>query len=401
MGRIFLIIVFTCILIGARSQNLVPNYSFEQYDTCPYSSSQIKFATPWFQPNFGGIGGSTDYYNICDSFNLWAGIPYNNLGYQHAKTGVAYTGIGVSYNDGLSNGREYLEVKLTDALIAGKKYCIQFYVSLADKSKYAIDAIGVYFSVDSALYYSNDFSYMPVQPQFVNSGNIISDTSNWSLISGEIIANGGEEFITIGNFYPDSLTSVDTLSGTWPSYYYIDDISVYLCDCDTTPPVAKFNYTSDTLTATFNNLSSAFSNYWFWDFGDGNTDTTYNPGHTYDSAGIYTVTLVAWYNGCSDTMVAQVAVNDVGIKQFMIYDSGFRIFPNPASWEITISVNTNNADKDFILVISDITGRKLKEYIFYKNEFVIPIDGFDNGVYYLRLYRTNFTVSTAKLYILK
>lgn len=52
-----------------------------------------------------------------------------------------------------------------------------------------------------------------------------------------------------------------------------------------------------------------------WDFGDGTTSTETNPSHTYDSAGLYTVTLIASIPaGCStaDTTTGQVLVLGAG-----------------------------------------------------------------------------------------
>jgi hypothetical protein len=61
-----------------------------------------------------------------------------------------------------------------------------------------------------------------------NVSNPITDTLNWVLISDTIIAQGGEQYITIGNFMQDSLS--DTLflynQGWHDSYYFIDDVSV-------------------------------------------------------------------------------------------------------------------------------------------------------------------------------
>lgn len=54
-------------------------------------------------------------------------------------------------------------------------------------------------------------------------------------------------------------------------------------------------------TVGFTNSSTGANSY-FWMWGDGFTDTTTNPGHTYNSAGTYTVTLVASNNGCKDTL---------------------------------------------------------------------------------------------------
>ena len=72
-------------------------------------------------------------------------------------------------------------------------------------------------------------------PQIENpSGNILSDTLNWVQINGEFYANGGEKYITIGNFKDDAHTAfIQNTNGTWIySYYYIDDVSVIYCDVD-------------------------------------------------------------------------------------------------------------------------------------------------------------------------
>jgi hypothetical protein len=89
-----------CFLKGQVPVNLVPNYSFEQQDTCPFGTNQIYFAVPWFQPNIIGgntvAGSSTDYYNVCASTSSMVSVPSNITGFQFAKTGVAYAGGGGS-----------------------------------------------------------------------------------------------------------------------------------------------------------------------------------------------------------------------------------------------------------------------------------------------------------------
>jgi len=66
-------------------------------------------------------------------------------------------------------------------------------------------------------------------------------------------------------------------------------------------PVANFSGTptsgSSPLTVTFTDLSTGSPTAWSWNFGDGGTATTQNPGHQYTTAGTYTVTLTA-SNSC-------------------------------------------------------------------------------------------------------
>ena len=74
-------------------------------------------------------------------------------------------------------------------------------------------------------------------------------------------------------------------------------------------PEAEFPSTTDSLTVSFNNLSTnSVNNY--WDFGDDSyTVIAVNPEHTYDTAGTYTVQLIAESeDGCKDTTYLDVLV---------------------------------------------------------------------------------------------
>lgn len=71
-------------------------------------------------------------------------------------------------------------------------------------------------------------------------------------------------------------------------------------NCSNFIPVADF--IADTtigcvpLSVNFDSDSTVYSEYQFWDFGDGNTDTSANPSHTYSDTGNYDVTLIVWNN---------------------------------------------------------------------------------------------------------
>ncbi|MCB0481483.1 MAG: PKD domain-containing protein [Flavobacteriales bacterium] len=75
------------------------------------------------------------------------------------------------------------------------------------------------------------------------------------------------------------------------------------------PPIAAFSGTNlsgcqPPLTSSFTNTSTGKGNLsYLWIFGDGATDTTSNPSHTYTVAGSYTVKLVVTdTSGCKDTL---------------------------------------------------------------------------------------------------
>ncbi|GAI33753.1 unnamed protein product, partial [marine sediment metagenome] len=187
-------------------------------------------------------GGSVDYLNSCDTNNYFS-VPNNVYGYQAANEGDAYcafcTFMKYPQNPGAAfNYREYPQVRLPDTLSHDQTYCLTFYVSLADSSAWATNNIGVYFSKDSI--FGLNSKVLPYTPQ-INVTTIISDTSDWTEVSGEFTATGGEKYLIFGNFFADNLTAKDstgvnpvTFNEQYFALYYIDNISLCLCT-DTLP----------------------------------------------------------------------------------------------------------------------------------------------------------------------
>ncbi|HRH01902.1 MAG TPA: T9SS type A sorting domain-containing protein [Bacteroidia bacterium] len=223
------------VYINSNAQNLVPNGSFEIYTQCPTSINQIFYCSGWFQPHKypGGFSvnysSSSDYYNSCS--NTFTDVPNNIAGYQIANTGNSYIGIALYSTPYGGNGfREYAEVKLSQELIANKKYDLQYFVSMANESRFSITKFDAYLSNDSLLYTSSDLMNIPVVPQLQYNGRI-DDTLNWFAVNASFIAQGGERFLTLGNFHDglvcDTLrTLITSTSFCCSAYYYIDDVSL-------------------------------------------------------------------------------------------------------------------------------------------------------------------------------
>ena len=57
------------------------------------------------------------------------------------------------------------------------------------------------------------------------------------------------------------------------------------------------------LTVDFEDLSTEDPTSWAWDFGDGEASSDQNPSHTYQTEGIYSVSLTATNADGSDTMM--------------------------------------------------------------------------------------------------
>jgi len=227
MRKIF-IVIFLFLVSKTNAQNLVLNPSFEDTIACTGTyAMQCKY---WYWATYG----SPDYFSEQpDIFCGTSPVPLSNVGFQYARTGIAYVGLAPFVSTtfpSFANRREYIGGILSDTLKQGHEYCVSFYVSVAEKLKYVVDGIGLFLSTDSAVDYTINTNLSFV-PQISNpSGNIIYDTLNWMQISGTYIANGGEKYFTIGNFNDDTNTLVDSTSGTiMGAYFFIDDVSVIDC----------------------------------------------------------------------------------------------------------------------------------------------------------------------------
>ncbi len=70
------------------------------------------------------------------------------------------------------------------------------------------------------------------------------------------------------------------------------------------------NPTTNNAAVAFSNTSTG-SNSWVWDFGDGNTSTSFNPTNPYAAIGTYTVSLTSTNEiGCTDNTTTTITVRD-------------------------------------------------------------------------------------------
>lgn len=207
----------------ASAANLVPNGDFETYTTCPTSFGNLSVASPWNVPNTG----TSDYLNACAPVVFPSvNVPQNEQGYEPALSGTGYGGIIPL--SAAPNYREYLEAPLSSPLVANASYLVRFHVSLADSSSLAIDRLGAYLSVGAVGPVPN-YAALPFTPQVESPPSaFLTNANGWTLVSGVLVASGGEDHITIGNFHDDATTSTVTGPGQWPggAYYYVDDVSV-------------------------------------------------------------------------------------------------------------------------------------------------------------------------------
>ncbi|NEQ49933.1 MAG: OmpA family protein [Leptolyngbya sp. SIO3F4] len=212
--------------------NLVPNGSFETTEKkIKRGEGELYLALPWFTPS---EERPADLYN--KGVKRDYGIPENKYGYQTVEDGETYAGIRVySYKDQMT--RTWLEVKLSDELVAGKSYCVSFQLALTKISKYSANNVGAHLSVKKVR--QKDIDAGTMKPQIMHSQNkIFNDQYLWQTVCGVYKAVGGERYLTIGNFMnPAEMERGDntermkrpkgyTQLQVRDAYYYIDDVKV-------------------------------------------------------------------------------------------------------------------------------------------------------------------------------
>ena len=230
-----LLLTLVFLFNNSNSQNLITNGSFQNY-TAPvncsggsggfdnYSVFPVNHVVDnWYPLN------SPDYFSSLCSGSNNNGAPLNAIGYSQAKQGSNYVG-AILFTANYET-KEYMYQQLSTPLQGGKIYCLSFFVSRADRVTHAIHSIGAYFSnnVQSAA----TLGYVNVTPQIVNQTGFITDTIGWTQIQGCFTANGGEQYITIGNFNSNANTDTMFVGSTNPhpnaykyAYYFIDDITL-------------------------------------------------------------------------------------------------------------------------------------------------------------------------------
>ena len=125
---------------------------------------------------------------------------------------------------------------MNEPLVDGVGYHARMYVSMMDSAWYATKNIGMLITNDIPPWDLE--SLLDQTPQVSYEGeDFLDDKIEWVKIEGSFVANGGERYLTIGNFDDDAHTDTLFVPGGgippsfseeyWASsYYYIDGVSL-------------------------------------------------------------------------------------------------------------------------------------------------------------------------------
>lgn len=237
------------------AQNLVPNHSFERHFACPPNTAYFFEAMDW------GFNGTVNYFHECGDFLTFLpgaypsnGIDTNFMGSQTPHSGKAYGGFWNSAGSITTpNSYEFLKVPLTDTLLSGQTYHVQFFFSPANiyqtfnglNTPIGICANSICLSLGARFSDTNNLTGTQLiagGPYKVLDSSLINtvtshDTTIWYEFHATYIAQGGETQLYLSNlndynnslFFQDPSYAVYHPSTNLPeytSYNYIDDVYV-------------------------------------------------------------------------------------------------------------------------------------------------------------------------------
>ncbi len=203
--------------------NIVPNPSFERYSGIPlgwfykgkHFTDVMKY---WNAPT----GASPDIFGPKVRIpKHWA---EKGFGKQPPRTGNSMVGLTLyGCEEGKPHCREYIQIQLKEPLVVGQNYYFEFWVNRLPRSL-KVNNLGGLFSTEELKALSDDL--IAAIPQ-VNAANIINTPlSGWVSISGRFQASEEFNYLTIGNFFTDEETLVEShkRDPLTYAYYYIDDV---------------------------------------------------------------------------------------------------------------------------------------------------------------------------------
>lgn len=213
-----------------EAQNLVPNPSFEEIDSCPPWPFYLGFQESSTPLHWARRSESPDYFNACNgSSDTVPGIPRNLFSYQFAQDGNAYAGMFAHLID---DYREMIGTELLEPLTIGQTYYGSFWVNAAyggpQETASACNNIGM-------LLMTSEFSWVhsPDDPQLplsnhaqIYSQQMVSDTANWTLVSGSFVADSAYRYLVIGNHFDNAHTTVQVLGpgNADKAYVFVDGV---------------------------------------------------------------------------------------------------------------------------------------------------------------------------------
>ncbi len=211
-------------------RNWVVNGDFEQMDGKKLKRpGGLQYAAGWSS----ATGKKVDLFSEDATVESTVSTPRNFAGEQTALSGKNYVGVRWwSYQN--KEPRTYLQTQLKFKMKKDSLYCVRFYTSLGDLSKYATNELGAWFSKQQTTEEEPvSLTYEVKVPAVRNK--VYTDMDSWQGVCGVYESAGNEQWMVIGNFQATDKTDNvktkrprgETRAQVFSAYYYIDNVEVY------------------------------------------------------------------------------------------------------------------------------------------------------------------------------
>jgi len=271
-----------------------------------------------------------------------------------------------------------------------------------------MDGFGAYFgdnSVDTITKTGVPLTYIIPQVQNLNN-NIITDTLNWTLITGTFVASGNEKHLIIGNFKSDVATNTVLINPNNPPLVAtdvcIDDVSCVAIDL----PAHAGNDTScipGTSVYIGRPQDVGIDEACIW-YKLPNITTAIDTAAGLWVSPLVTTTYVVRQEICGNVKWDTVVVHQtaVGLNESYLLNENLKVYPIPAQDKITLQFSIPNIEDQFKqIIIYNSLGQTVKEEeIGFKNRTAtILTNDLKNGVFILEL-RSSHSEKITKRFII-
>jgi hypothetical protein len=385
---LWLFLFFYSIFSQAQIANYVNNGGFELCTTCAVMSNS-------HLPQYWNAIDTTKYCGLLLSATVSPYlVPNSGFGYQWPVQGNNYFLTTFYFKpNSPQSGRGYPRNTLKQTLQAGTTYCVKMYFAPTNQSSSGIDAIGAYFgdsTTDTITQCNKPITYLA--PQIQNpTANLITDTLNWTLLTGTFTASGIEKYMMLGNFKSDVATnSVLINPANLPlvfTDFFFDNISCI--------PLNLPAYAGPDLWAIPGNTiylgrpsDVGIDEACMWYKLPNTINAIDTAAGITITVAVTTETYMVKQDICGvikyDTVV--VHASGVGLAELKIKNEELKISPNPAQDFLELKILNEELRTGTLLIHNSLGQLIREEEICFKNNIaVIKTDELANGVYVISI----------------
>lgn len=393
----------------SQISNYVSNGSFEDCLNCN-SSTQILIARYWSALD------TSKYFG----FNLTAlppsgQVPNSSFTHQWPRNGNNYLLSTLFFKPFTAlSGRGYPRNRLKQTLQIGRTYCVKIYYNITNQSSYGVDGFGVYFgdsTLDTITQCDKAITFLTPMIQNPNN-NILSDTLNWSLLTGTFVASGNEKYMILGNFRSDAATNTlvinpANLPVAFTDVLY-DDVSVI--DIDLPAYAGPDVWGAPTTTVYLGRERDVgIDEACMWYKLPNTTTPIDTAAGITATVGVTTDTYVVRQEICGNVKWDTVTVNISGVGfgssgnatlsnvGSSAVENPIRLYPNPVNNSLNVEILLAKPDSYWALEtttlkITNNLGQLIREEdaVFKDNTVTIQTNDLKNGIYFLTLSNNKF-----------